>query len=499
MKIKRLPFNVKLLMDTPSVWAGMLPVKTGQIFEGRNGDWHPQGLYSNIIFGRQGEDVRDEKESFVDMKVPIFHPYYYSELIRLKELYKDIMARQGYAVFDEEEKDFVRSDIMTGETGFAFFLKHFPKIEFKRNKSQARDIRIDLLEKYRSTCFIKRFMVLPAGLRDIEMTEEGQPKEEDVNALYRRIISVSNTINVDFESRNAELLDEAKSALQKGTVEIFNYYFSILEGKKGLLQGKLASRRVMGSTRNVLSSMEVGSTYLGDDRQPGLNTAMVGLYQYMKATETWLTEFAFRRLFLEDLYDDSTLEVPLINRETLEEEWHVLSDKSREKWLTTEGLEGMLNTFADATLRHRPVTIDGKYLRLIYQDSKHYKIMKSINELPETWERANVRPMSWAEMYYLLIKDIIPKSRAFATRYPVTGLSSIQACEVYVRTTVSGLKLIELDDNWEATENVALEFPDTSADLAFFDTMSVSPFMLSGYGADFDKQGKRIYDMCLIL
>lgn len=485
MKSNMLPFNISFVRDVDNTFAGLLPVQSLQLFEGKSGDFNPQGLYSNIIFGRKGDKTRETKESYINLKVPIFHPLYFKELVALKQLYMDILTRQGYATWDPELKDFVRSDVMTGETGFAFFVKHFGEMEFQRNKSQQRDLRIDLLEKYKSQAFIKRLFVIPAGIRDIEITEEGQPKEEDINPLYRRVISVANTINVDFEQRNSELLDEAKSNLQKAVVNIYDYIFNMLEGKKGLLQGKLASRKVIGSTRNVLSSMEVGSTYLGDERQPGLNTTIIGLFQYVKGTEAYYTEYAFRKLFLSDLFDE--YEVPrLIDRETLKSKEVTLSDKAREKWLTSEGLEGIINGFADATLRHNPVTIDGMYLRLIYNDGKSYRIMKDINELPDGFDAVNVSPMTWAEMFYLLGKEFIKRNRAFVTRYPVTGLGSIYASEVYVKTTVSGLLLEELDGDFQPTGNKALEFPDTRNKLAFFDTMAVSPYMLKPLGADFD-------------
>jgi len=483
MKPKLLPFNISFVRDVDNTFAGLLPVQSLQLFEGKNGDFNPQGLYSNVIFGRQGDSARETKESYINLKVPIFHPLYFKELIALKQLYLDILTRQGYATWDAEEKDFVRADIMTGETGFAFFTSHFNEIEFKRNKSQRRDLRIDLLEKYRHQAFIKRLFVIPAGIRDIEITEDGQPKEEDINPLYRRVISVANTINVDFEQRNSSLLDEAKANLQKAVVNIYDYIFNMLEGKRGILQGKLASRKIIGSTRNVLSSMEVGSSYLGDERQPGLNTTIIGLFQYIKGNEAYVTEYAFRKLFLSDLFDE--YEDPrLIDRESLKAVAVTLSDKAREKWLTSEGLEGIINGFADATLRHNPVTIDGKYLRLIYNDGKQYRIMQDIRELPEGYDKAYVTPMSWAEMFYLLSKDNIKKNMAFCTRYPVTGLGSIYASEIYVKTTVNGLLLEELDADFNPTGNKALEFPDTKNKLPFFDTMAVSPYMLKPLGAD---------------
>lgn len=486
MKIKSIPFNLDFVQDIPATYAGLLPIRSLQMFEGMSGDYHPQGLYSNIVFGRPGDDMRATQLSYIDMKATIFHPLYYKELIQLKALYEDILLSRGYATWDDKEKDFVRADILTGETGYAFFMEHFHAVVFKRNKSQQRDLRIDLLEKFRKQAFIRRLYVIPAGIRDVELSEDGQPKEEDINPLYRKVVSVSNTINTAIGDDNSSMLDGSRASLQTGVVAIYDYIFAMLEGKKGFLQGKFAARRITGSTRNVLSSMEVGSTYLGDARQPGINTTIVGMFQFMKGCQPLILDYAFKNKFLYEFYESLNDGPMLINTKTLQPEQVVLRDKTRDKWGTEAGLEDTLNGFADATLRHKPVMIDGHYLKLIYQDAKYYRVMDSIDELPDGWNRQSVRPMSWAELFYLHAKDFVNKTRSFNTRYPVTGLGSIYVSEVYVKTTVSGLHLKELDVNWIETEHAALEFPDTGANLAFFDTMSVSPYMLGGLGADFD-------------
>lgn len=486
MKVKKLPFNIDFLKDVPLTYTGMIPITSMQIFEGRHGDFNPEGLYSNIIFGKSGDESRDQLFSYINLKVPVFHPFYYQELVRLKKLYGEILNGKGYAIWDEKLKDFVRSDIMSGETGYSFFMSHFAEVVFLRNESKERDLRIDLLEKFRSKCVIHRLIVIPAGLRDIEIRDDGQPKEDDINPLYRKIISITNTINVSFEDRYSEILDGSKANLTNAVVDVYKYLFDILEGKKGFLQGKLASRRIVGSTRNILSSMEASSDHLGSDRQLGLNSTVVGMFQFIKGCEPWVKEYALKNKFAAEFFEHLKDEVTLINKRTLLRETVRLKEKTKDKWGTDEGLSGIINTFEDARLRHRPVSIEGRYLKLIYQDEKSFRILDSIDDVPEGFNRELVRPMTWAEFFYLHVHEFVKKCRGFVTRYPVMTVDSIYPSEIYLKSTTTGYNLDELGPDWKPTGVKALEFPATSEQLVFFETMSVSPFKLPGLGADFD-------------
>lgn len=483
MQLSKLPFNVKLFDDVPNSYLGMIPVLTAQIFEGGTGEFNPEGLYSTQIFGQTGTTTRDEKESYINLRVPIFNPLIFDYLIDLKALYRDIIYRQGYAVFDKDLKDFVRADVLTGQTGFAFFMEHFQEIEFKRNNSQRRDLWIDLIEKHRTRAFIKRFIVIPAGLRDIEITEEGQPKEEEINKLYRRILSVVNTINADFETRNSQLLDAAKASLQKAVQAVYDYIVNMLNGKRGLFQSKYAARSVIGATRNVLSSQEVGSNVLGDERQPGFNTITCGMFQFLKGNQIWVTEYGFRNGFLADFYQEDE-QVTVINRKTLKAEKITLKADTRERWMTSDGLGKSIDKFEDAKLRHKPVVIDNHFLRLVYQDDNVFKVFNSIDELPSNLDKSKVHPITWGEMFYLVAYPLLKKVRGIATRYPITGLGSTFPGYVYLKSTVTGMRLHQLDDHWNPSDGEVYEFPTMG--MAWYETMSVSPLRLGGLGADFD-------------
>lgn len=488
LKLRQVPFNITMLTNDKSIVDTLLPVKSLSLMDHISSDFHQHGLYSTVIFGPQGSRERDRRRSYIDLKVPIFNPIYFDQLRRLKGLYGDIILGRDYAVFDEVEKDFVRSKqgILDGETGYSFFLRHFDKLEFKKGESKERQLRIEVLETYRKQCLGEFLIVIPAGLRDVQFDENGRPVEEEIGPLYRKVISATNTIPDRLEDKDSPLLDGPRRSIQLAINEISTYILNILSGKKGFLSGKFGSRRVFGTTRNVLTSMETGSAILGDAKQPDLSTTINGLFQFMKGTEPLLALYELKQGFLKDFFDNIDQEPMLINRETLQAEPVSLSARQRDKWGTKIGIEKLINGFKNAKLRHKPIWIDGHYLKLIYQDDKYFRVMNSIDELPEGWDKNKVRPMSWAEMFYLHCERIMPRVRVFNTRYPVTGLGSTYPSEIYIKTTITGHRLKELGEDWKITEREVLEFPKTTEALAFHESMVVHPSFLGPLGADFD-------------
>ena len=147
MKTLDLPFNVDIMRLDQAKLQLMRPVKSLDFFENVNGDFHEDGLFSVAIFGRVGEEMRDRRFSYIDIKTEVFHPVIYSKLIQVRGLYRGILSGSSYAKWNPELRDFELVDELSGETGYAFFLRHWKDIKFVRNRSDVRDMRIKLLEK----------------------------------------------------------------------------------------------------------------------------------------------------------------------------------------------------------------------------------------------------------------------------------------------------------------------------------------------------------------
>ena len=94
--------------------------------EGMTKNFHPDGLFSTDIFGKVGGEFRNRIFSYIDLKVPVIHPTLYKVIVRMKGLYEEILMGKSFAVFNPDTKDFEKSTILLGETGYDFFCKYLP-------------------------------------------------------------------------------------------------------------------------------------------------------------------------------------------------------------------------------------------------------------------------------------------------------------------------------------------------------------------------------------
>ena len=158
------PTTIWLLQLTDDVVKYLRPVTSLDINDGMTANFHDDGLYSTTIFGKVGTEERDKNFSYIDIKTSILHPKIFDDLCRLKGLYKGILSGKETARFDPSLKDFVADQSSAAETGYSFFMRHFKRIEFKRNKSPSRQLRVELIEKYRDQATTTRVAVIPADL-----------------------------------------------------------------------------------------------------------------------------------------------------------------------------------------------------------------------------------------------------------------------------------------------------------------------------------------------
>lgn len=490
MKSTMLPFNVEIMRLDNERLKTTRPVTSLDYYERAGGDLHEDGLFSIGIFGRIGDEMRDKRFSYIDIRTQIFHPFLYMTLVRLRGLYKGILAGETYARWNAELGDFEAADELTGRTGFQFFVEHWPKIRFARNKSDIRDARIALMEKYRDRALVDKILVLPAGLRDIEVTDDGRTKEGEINPLYRRILSISRTIP-NTEQRTSTLYDRPRHLLQMEFNKIYELFEKMLTGKGGFVQNRWGSRRVFNGTRNVITAMDTSAEELGSPNSPRYTDTVVGLYQLSKAMLP-KTIHALRNGYLSEVFAPGNGMANVIDPQTLESVQVKLSTEIYDRWYTAEGLEKVVASLGETSLRNRPVMLDRYYAALIYiGPDKTFRVFHSITDLPDGFDRKYVRPINLIELVYLSGYHVWNKQAGFVTRYPIIGTRSTYASTLYVKTTVVGEVRHELGPDWQpmGDDYRALEFP-TYEPLAYLDSLVVPSSRLAGLDGDFDG------DMC---
>lgn len=489
MKSLNLPFNIQILDPNDERFKLIRMVTSLDIFDNTNVNYHPDGLFSSITFGKTGEQMRSERFAYIGTKAQIFHPKYFDALVNAKRLYADMVAGKAYAIWDPAEKDFVPSDPISGQTGYNFFLEHWREIEMPETKSPERIEKNKLLVNYRHVALTNKIMVLPAGMRDIEITDDGRIQEDEINNLYRGLMKIANTIPDDASKKQSMVSDAARYKLQTTYNEVYYTLNSIIEGKKKLVQHKWASRSIVDGTRSVISPLDEGIRILGAPGNIGPNHTVIGLYQALRATLR-ISIFEMKNGYLATVNNGSGMPVRLINAKTLTSEEVKLDPEDYDKWFSEEGIDKLFTLYKSDEMRHKPVIIKGRYLALTYKGPDGTaKLLRDVEELPEHLDRKHVTPATYTEIIYMSVARRLSTMPLFVTRYPIAGLGSIYPSICYVKTTANSEQRYLLDDQWQKDHTALLpSFPILGE--AFHNTLCPNPIRLVGLGADHDG------DMC---
>lgn len=464
------------------------PVKVLDIYDGGSDNFHEDGLFSVSIFGRVGDANRDLRFSYIATGIQVLHPLIFINVVKLKRFYSEIIKGSAYAIFDDKKNDFVVSDAIDGETGYNFFLSYWDRIVFEKNDSKQRNARIDFIEKYRKIAKTSNILVLPAGLRDLEVDPDGRDIEGEINEFYRRIISISNTLSSSTNVNN-RITDSARLGIQNAFNSIYSYIISLCRGKGGFILHKWARRKVFNSTRAVLTAQVPSVNKLSDKDYPSWNNTVLGIAQLMKG----LLPYAVHRLMgfelVAEAFPSGDSSAYLLDKKTLKREMVNIPNRVTDEWTTHQGVEGLFQKFMDHHVRASNVEIHGYYIGLIYRGpDKTFKILYDIDDVDNyPWmDKKHVYPITWVEMIYLMGYKEWNTFPMVTSRYPISGSGSIYPSYTYVKTTVLTESRWGVDnDGNKIDEDRAIVYPILD-NPTFIDSEAVSPSRLEGMGADFD-------------
>ncbi len=480
----KVPFNLEILKVTKDTIKLLGEVKSIDIFQASSNEFNPEGLFSTEIFGKVGSSERNEKFGYIDLGLTTLHPLIYETIISLKQFYKQIIEGKAYAKFDPKLKDFVEASIDDGETGFNFFIKYYDSLQPEKTNSKERENKIKLIKKYMLTDVVTdKWLVLPAGLRDY-IVKDGKPMENEINNYYREIIKVSKTAKILAKSitdKSDPILNIVILKLIRSVTSLYDYILGILEGKQGFLQGKWAKRALAYGTRNVITSIPLETKH-ADEPVLSFNETMIGLYQFVKGLGTKAL-YELKTKLLDNVFSETSTDVFLINPKTLKLEQIPLSDKERKTWLSPEGLEELTNKLHLDSIKLSPVTIEKKYyLYLVVDTGDTIELYRDITEVPED-KRPYVRPINYAELFFLAVNDVVKDAYATVTRYPIDSYGSIYFSRLKLKVTVKDRKVKFKPYN--GLEYITINnYP--RFDSEFYNSMSVHVTKLPGLGGDYD-------------
>ena len=446
-------------------------------------------MFSESLFGAIGTTDRLVTFGYIDLNTKILQPHVYKNVIKLATLYEEIIDGKTYAIFDQTTRNFVKCPKPElheeANTGYTFFMSHFQDIEFTRNESRIRSDRIDFIEKYRSIAFCDKLLVLPAGLRDLE-ENQGMLSTDDINKLYQTLLSYTFSIP---KGATSTIYDGVRTAIQKKSLEIYNYIENILTGKKGFIRGAWGYRRVALGTRNVITAASYATLTPNDPQTMQPDETKIGLLQTMKSLQP-IVVHQVRTKFFTPIFGQDSNTIALTNQKTFELEYREITSKELNKFDTSEAIESWISKFKNVDIRFNPITVldknnDPFYLCMVYDTGDEISLFRSLSEFQKSFngpvDKNKIRPLTWVEMLYLATYAAAKDKHVFITRYPVIQDESCYPSKIHLCTTLPA-RVIKLVRSFEDTDALMTypEYPILGK--PFLDSLALASARLAGLG-----------------
>lgn len=367
------PFNVTILDPDEYVQRKeCLPITSYAMYESSTERFHPDGLYSEVIFGQLGSRERFIRRGYIDLNTKLITPHLYKQIVTLKSYYKEVLAGKQYAYYDKDLKDLVctTKDDPNGDTGYEFFCSVYPKIKFAESASNKRSVKIELLKKYSDRVFMSKYIVIPAAIRDVKI-KDGRPESEAINKLYLGLLSLASAIPP--EAGEDIVYDSIRFQMQCKVQQIYDYIMDILTGKTGFSQSKYARRGITYGSRNVITASQI--VRVQSPTAPNMMSVdqlAIPAFQAAKALAPVVIHI-IRNQFGMQFANNNT--IPVINSKTLNLELRKIDETDVKKYTTSDGINDLLNDMRDVHMHHKPITLKLDKSEVYEEGTEFYPFM----------------------------------------------------------------------------------------------------------------------------
>lgn len=442
-----------------------------------------KGLFSIDTFGALGTEERFERFGYIDLHIDVLHPRIYKTIKELSSFYLGILTGKTYAVFDSKTKDFLPSIPEDGKTGYTFFLKHIYEIKIpKRETKNAENMR-KAFNKYQKQGLLtnNKLMVLPAGMRDINIEDDGRTTEDELNEFYRRIIS--SAAMVEGIRKVFKTIDYLAIDMQIKIDNLYDEIFKLLKGKKGYIGANVSTRNIDYTTANVITGKSIIVDDLGKEQPDLINYSTMGIFQFVKSAEP-IVKHMLNTTFLDKIFDKNIGNAYLFNPKIKRVQNVNIEDNEMERWTSSNGLTNLFNRCIDNEVKNAEIEVGDYLLLAVYDTKNEYTIYQDDSKIPDE-HRAKLRGITYGELLYLASYKKAKELIASTVRYPITSQLSTYITYInLVGTTTTRPCNVVLSSEEGETSDIIKDFiiPNTTFD----DSFSVSYTRIRGAGADFD-------------
>jgi len=208
------------------------------------------GLFSEEIFGRLGSRERKTNYGYVDLKLEFIHPEAYRILTSINtDLTKLILGKQNY-IFDNNN-NLVQDE--NGNSGIFYFIQNIDNINWDEIKTE-KPKHVQFIKNNRDKILINKLILLPAGYRDIQITNTGKQfiQYGEINKTYSTIINQTSMLSSNPELFDEDLVGSLFKSIQRNLITVNLWLKSKMKGKYGMIRGGMLKKSVDYSARLVI-------------------------------------------------------------------------------------------------------------------------------------------------------------------------------------------------------------------------------------------------------
>jgi len=476
--------KIKLLNTELFIKANKLKEITNPVTLDRGAVPTVDGLLSTEIFGITPAE-RKRNFAYIDLHGHFLQPIVYKQLKRLDRRIDFIIGgTKKYSV--DKSGNIVEDD--NGSTGIDWLYENWDKIKWRRNSSEIRSERIDLLTKNpRDIVFTKYFLVEPAFYRDINLQKAGigKPSLHEVNvgseqtngASYSKLIRLC--LSLKSSGAFAFALNNTKFQIQMCMVDLYNYFKSRIEKKFGIIKKGVLGKSIDYGSRLVISSAH-SDTERYDETICNITHCGLPLANCISNAVPffvgWLHDFFTREFEANQskypAYDPKTKSVRYI--ELRNPMAHFNDD------YCTKLMNKFIYSYNE---RFDPIELPTD------EKGPVYIIFKGRVKWPESAIKEagdKVRYMTLTDLMFIAASDIYKDKHAIITRYPVTSFQSLFPTKVNPLTTQHTCTMEYGGKEYKYYPVIDITIPKDKVASQFINVLWMGNELLQSLGADYD-------------
>lgn len=442
------------------------------------------GLLSNEIFGITMYD-RMNTCAYIDLGEWFINPELYKTWSKLDKKIVACVAETQY--FKIDENGALQED-PNGETGIAFLKKNFSRINIARTASIKRDVNVDFINACKTNpgAFMRKQIVIPAALRDVDTSKGGRVSLGTINSLYRNLILAARALRESSEY-GLDMAGATRGRIQDLIVKIFDFFGNgttingeetgaVVPGKLGVLRRAVMSKTTDYASRSVITAPDL-HVERQDELQSTLDYCAVPLSHVLSNFTPYII-FAAKRYF--ENWFSGGKQIPAGDGK-------FYTPKDYQMQFSEERISKEINRFCEGySNRFIPIAFDtteGTTTRIIF---------KGYNTTKEEYEKnaGNMpiveRPFTWCDLFYICATDIVQDKHMIVVRYPIDSIYNQVPLRIHVSSTIKTEPMVV--DGVAYTNYPYIRENDigTNTSNLFVDSVRICNLFLDGMGGDYD-------------